>query len=263
MKRIFVVPKNDAEAVRIIEILQEKNEKLLITSQSWGASWEGLEEEIKKELHEYDKKYQLSIDSKIAIYGVELKGNNEYNAIDIDHHCYDNEDRSNKKSSLEQVAEIINYQLSNYDKMISANDTGYIPAMQNLDIDIAAEERESLIIKVRALDRKCQGITEEQEEQAIESIENNLEKIDETIIVKSPHSKCACYTDRLFGKYKRLLVISEDGESNFYGDKYTIEELFNKFEGWKGGNIEGNNGYWGGYGDQNEIEKIVREGEAN
>ena len=248
MNRVFVAPKNDAEAVRIIEILQEREEDVLVTSQSWGASWEGLEEDIKEELVGFDG----------VIYGIELKGSNPYNAVNLDHHFYEGDDRSNEKSSLEQVADIINYKLTDYDKMISCNDTGYIPAMQSLDIDITNEEREALIIKVRALDRKCQGITEEQEQQAIEAIENNLEKINNTIIVKSPHSKCACYTDRLFGKYDRLLIISEDGESNFYGDKLTIETLFDKFQGWKGGNIEGDSGYWGGYGDQIEIENIVK-----
>lgn len=257
MKRVFIVPKNDAEAVRIIEILQERKEKVLITSQSWGASWDGLEEEIKKEVSEIWKKYQLSLE-KVDIYGVELQGK-ALNVLckNLDHHFYADDDRSNSKSSLEQVSEVINYQMNNFDKMISANDTGYIPAMKSIDIDITNAEREALIIKVRALDRSCQGIIEEQEKQAIESIENNLEKIDGTIIIKSPHSKCACYTDRLFGKYKRLLIISEDGESNFYGDKKTIEALFNKFEGWKGGEIEKDDGYWGGYGDQSEIESIV------
>ena len=71
------------------------------------------------------------------------------------------------------------------------------------------------------------------------------------------HSKCACYTDRLFGKYERLLVLSDDGEVNFYGDKKTIEELFATFKGWKGGDIENNSGYWGGYGDHAKIKKLV------
>lgn len=258
MRRVFVVPKNDAESTRIIEILKERKEIFLVTSQSWGASWENLEEEIKVEIEEILKKFQF-LAQRTDIYGIELKGKAlNFLCKNIDHHHYHDDDRRNEKSSLEQVAELISYQMTNYDKMISANDTGYISAMKSLNIDITDSERGALIIKVRALDRKAQGIKEVQEQQSIKAIEN-LEKIKDTIIIKSEHSKCSCYTDRLFGEYKRLLIISEDGEQNFYGDKKTIEKLFKKIGGWKGGEINNNNGYWGGYANQEDVEKIVKE----
>lgn len=248
-KRIFVVPNNDAEANRIIEILEEREEDVFITNQNWGANWENLETKIKEKL-----KFYCKYNSKI--YGVELQGVNPYNATNIDHHCYKDDDRTNEKSSLEQVSKIVGYHPYILDEMIIANDIGYIPAMEK--VNASEETKERYIHKVRQLDRKAQGVTEKQEEQAIDAIENNLEKIGETIIINSPHSKCACYTDRLFGKYERLLIISEDGEINFYGDKKTISKLFNKFEGWKGGNIEEDNGYWGGYADKEDVLKVVK-----
>lgn len=256
----FLVPNNDAEAHRIIEILKSKpGVKVWVTNQQWGASWDKVESKIMDEIYAHDG----------HIWGVELQGKcpsfpGRKICHNIDHHVYENDDRSNSKSSIQQVAGLIGYNMSNYDLMISINDTHYIDGMKSIKLykpntatPISDEEREALIIQVRALDRKCQGISETQEKQAINSIENNMEVIGDTIIVKSKHSKCACYTDRLFGKYKRLLVLSEDGESNFFGDQKTIETLFSSFQGWKGGDIDNDSGYWGGYDNQSQIKEIV------
>lgn len=250
--RLFVVPNNDAEAMRIIEILKENNEKFLVTSQTWGASWSNLEDTIKKEIHEMWKQYQLGVTPKTTIYGVELQGEAQNILCEnIDHHTYENDDRSNKLSSLEQVLNLLNIQKTSWDKYISANDTGYIPAMiKSGAIDI-------FIQQIRALDRKAQGITTEQEKQAVEAIKK-LEKYGDLTIIRSTHSKCSIYTDKLYSQYKNLLILSKDGESNFYGDSEIVEELFQSFKGWKGGNLEEGYGFWGGYANQEEIEKTVK-----
>lgn len=258
--RLFVCPKNDAEALRIAEILKERGEKVLITGQGWGASWENLEEEVKKEVEELWKKYQLGLSSRPVVYGIELQGK-ALNVLceNIDHHAYADEDRSNSKSSLEQVAEIINYEMSLYDKFVAANDTGYIPKMLELakEYNLSEKETQDIIKKVRALDRKGQGVTEEQEEQAEKAISNMI-KVNDKIVIKSPHSKCATYTDRLFGEYKELIIFSDDGEVNYYGKKSVIDHLFNDYQGWKGGDIENDNGFWGGYPPKEDFKKIEK-----
>jgi len=50
-------------------------------------------------------------------------------------------------------------------------------------------------------------------------------------VVKLAHSKGATITDRLFGKYQNLLILSGDGEVKFYGDGKICEDLKNNFEG--------------------------------
>lgn len=249
--RLFVVPKNDAEAMRIIEILKENKEDFLVTSQTWGASWDNLEDSIKDTIEENFKKYQIGI-SKSEIFGVELQGKAP-NILckNIDHHTYENDDRTNKLSCLQQVLKLINREESQFDKLISANDIGYIPAMEALNATV--EE----IQKIRALDRKAQGVTQQQEQQATKAIEN-LEKYDDLTIIRSIHSKCSVYTDKLYSQYKNLLILSEDGESNFYGETKIVEKLFESFQGWKGGNLENGYGFWGGYADQLEIEKMAK-----
>lgn len=46
--KIWIVPNNDLEARTIIQLLEDKGEKHIITNQAWGASWEMLEPEVFK-----------------------------------------------------------------------------------------------------------------------------------------------------------------------------------------------------------------------
>lgn len=251
---LVVTPINDGEAVQIAKILKDKNVKTLITKQGWGASWDNLEPEIKKEIEELkNKNYQ--------IYGVELQGKAPEGAKNIDHHCYDGDDRSNEKSSLEQVADLIGYKLSLYEEFVAENDKGFIPAMISLakTKNLSKEQTQTLIQKVRLQDRAAQGITPEQEKIAEKAIEE-AEVSDDLTVVKMSHSKTATICDRLYGKYKNLLILSGDGEVNFFGAKRVIEALSSLVEGsWSGGDIIHDNGFWGGYPPQDlDIEKEVK-----
>lgn len=98
MERLWIVPNNDLEAKTIIEMLEREEEKFLVTGQTWGASWDNLEDEIKAEI---EAKKENS-----EIYGVELQGDSN-GAKNVDHHSYGDDDRSNEKSSIEQVAGIL------------------------------------------------------------------------------------------------------------------------------------------------------------
>lgn len=249
LNKIFVVPNNDAEAIQIQKILLDKKQNFLVTQQQWGASWEGLEDKIKEKLQNF----------KGQIYGVELQGNNIYDGLNVDHHKYNDDDRSNKLSSIQQVAELVSYEMTDFDNFISVNDNGYIPAMEKLsnELDMTEEETKNIINQIRFLDRQAQGITKEQEEQSNQAIlKLNLTEKQNLVIVHLPHSKCSTITDRLYGLYDNLLILSEDGESNFYGVGSVVSQLHKEFEGWCGGNLP-EYGFWGGYADQTKIKKLV------
>lgn len=254
-RRIWIVPNNDLEAKTIIDLLVRNGEEYLVTGQAWGASWENLEDEIKDRIKE-------ERENGAQIYGVELQGNSN-GTINIDHHTYGDDDRSNPKSSLEQVAEVIGVELSGYEMFVSANDKGYIPAMEELGRNLGMDEEEltQTINKVRMMDRKTQGVSEQQEEQAQEAVDRlgNIDKKSFLIIVKDlPHSKTSTITDRLYGKYDNLLITSEDGETNFYGKTEIIQMLNEKFPGgWSGGQLDQGSGFWGGYADQSAIKAAV------
>lgn len=240
--RLWIVPNNDLEAKTIINILTEQGEQYLITNQKWGASWENLEPGIKEKVEETKK----SNDKKI--YGIELQGYCE-GTENIDHHVYGSDDRSNSKSSLEQVAEILRRKLSIDEKFVAANDKGYIPAMEILgrSLNLSESEIKKYIEKTRKRDREIQGITDEQERQAEEVIDK-IEIKSRNICIHLPHSRTATVQDRLWGKFDNLLIISDGGEVNFYGTTRMILELKERFpNSYYGGTLSpvGYGGYWG------------------
>ena len=252
-KILVVTPVNDGEAVQISKILKVKNIKTLVTKQGWGASWANLEPEIKEKIESYkNKNYQ--------IYGVELQGKAPEGAKNIDHHRYDGDDRTNEKSSLEQVAELIGYKLSLFEEFVAENDKGFIPAMIELakTKNLGKEETQKLIEKVRLQDRAAQGITPEQERIAEKAIQE-AEVSDRLTVVRMSHSKTSTVCDRLWGGYKNLLILSEDGEVNFFGSGRVIKKLSSLVEGsWSGGDIDHDNGFWGGYLQNLDIEKEAK-----
>lgn len=253
--RLWVTPNNDLEAKTIVEMLEKNEEEYLVTGQAWGASWEKLEEELKE-------KVEKAKQNGKSVYGVELQGDSN-GAINIDHHIYGEDDRSNPKSSIEQVADILGVELTLDEQFVSANDKGYIPAMQELGANLGIEEKDlqEIIANIRMRDREMQGVTPEQEAQAQEAVEKlgDLSEKREYIAMDLPHSKTSTVTDRLFGKYDNLLITSADGETNFYGKTEIINMLNEKFPGgWSGGRLDQGSGFWGGYANQDEIKAEVK-----
>ena len=250
---VVVTPVNDGEATQIEKVLKENNIKTLVTKQGWGASWDGLEPEIKKEIKNLKNK-------NFKIFGVELQGSAPKGAKNIDHHRYDGDDRTNELSSLEQVAELIGYKLTLYEQFVAENDKGFIPAMLTLakNKNLDKKETKKLIEKVRLQDRAAQGITPEQEKIAEKAIKE-AEVTDSLTVVHMAHSKTSTVCDRLYGKYKNLLILSEDGEVNFFGCQKVIKKLSDLVKGsWSGGDLDHDNGFWGGYPQNLDIEKEVK-----
>ena len=253
--RMWIVPENDLEAKTIVEMLQREGENYLVTGQAWGASWEGLEEEIKEQVEKAKEEAR-------TVYGVELQGDSK-GAINVDHHIYGEDDRSNPNSSIEQVATILGVELTLDEQFVSANDKGYIPAMEKLgqELGLSEENLQEVISNIRMRDREMQGVTMEQEAQAQEAVEKlgELTEKRDYISMDLPHSKTSTITDRLYGKYDNLLITSADGETNFYGITEIINMLNEKFPGgWSGGQLDQGSGFWGGYADQEAIKSEVQ-----
>ena len=59
------------------------------------------------------------------------------------------------------------------EQFVSANDKGYIPAMEKLgaELGLSAEDLQEIISNIRMRDREMQGVTPEQEAQAQEAVE--------------------------------------------------------------------------------------------
>lgn len=266
-KRLWVTPNNDLEAKTIIEMLKRNGEEFLVTGQDWGASWDKLEEELKAKIEEAKKEQK-------TVYGVELQGDSK-GAINVDHHIYGEDDRSNPDSSIEQVGKILGVGLSIDEQFVSANDKGYIPAMEELgaELGLSEEDSQEIIANIRMRDRAMQGITPEQEAQAQEAVEK-LGKIAEKreyIQLDLPHSRTATVTDRLYGKYDNLLITCADGETDFFGKADIIKMLLEKFPNpnpeenpycrWASGDFENlGYGFWGGNTNLNQeaVKEVVQ-----
>ena len=153
------------------------------------------------------------IKKRLLFYGIEL-------IKDIDVECYKEIDHHNEKSnldsSIEQIADILGIKLSYFEQLIAANDKGYIPLMKKLN----ASDKD--IQRIRKLDRKFQGVSEEDELQAIEDIKN-LQIINGVKVIKTKLAKFSPITDRLEGE----IIVANDKEAVYYGSKVKqlIEQL--------------------------------------
>jgi hypothetical protein len=154
------------------------------------------------------------------------------NYLLIDHH----NENADKPSSLEQVAKLLDIELTREQQLIAANDKGFIPSM----VAIGATPEE--ITKIRRLDREAQGVTEEDEHLGEKSIKKNRKEKGEITVVKSLTSKFSTITDRLY-PCTRLLIYTEK-ELNYFGIgtnqlKVEFAKLIKEGKAYSGGTGEG------------------------
>lgn len=140
-------------------------------------------------------------------YGVELQEDfpPPKNYTRIDHH----NDFGNRPAAILQVAGLLGIVPDRHLQLVAANDAGYIPAMQAL----GATEAE--ILNIRRLDRAAQGVTEEDERLAEQSISENLTSFGSLLIVRSLTQHFSTICDRLF-PYIQLLIYTDE-EWTYYG----------------------------------------------
>lgn len=172
-------------------------------------------------------------------------------SIVIDHHG----ERSHEEPSLIQFLKLIGLEPTRRQRLIGANDAGYIPAM------LAMGATEAEISEIRRMDREAQGVTEEMEAEAERAI-SEKEIVNGVTIVKMAHSKTATVCDRLFNPAEKqnLLILSGDGEVNYFGNGALCAVLKEKFEGWNGGSGLGDaegTAFWGGYPNQDEVVRFI------
>lgn len=242
----------DGEMVEIINSCRKAGVEVVDNHLGWGASASAYAEEIAQAVSEgkLPVLVELSLDIEVPS-----------TSIIVDHH----NENVGKPASLLQVLNLIGVEPSREQQLIAANDCGYIPGM--LALGATAEE----VAKVRYADRAAQGITPEQEIEAERAIAA-AEVVNGVTIVRMAHSKTATVCDRLFNpeKEQRLLILSEDGESNFFGNGELCKLLqgektgktpegwdtYSNFGGWIGGNLL-TSGFWGGYADQQDVLNYV------
>jgi hypothetical protein len=235
---IFFLGGYDAEMMEIKNILEAKELKFFDRQLSWGAaSLSAYNDEIDK----------VSLDTIPVFIELKLDCPCSERSIIIDHH--DEKAGNDKKTSIEQVADLLGIELNRHQQLISANDRGHIKAMREL----CASDKE--IAEIRLLDRKAQGVTDDDERFAEELIACRFEKIsDDAVIVNSLTNKTSPVFDRLYDKYRHIFVFTPDGEMNYSGAGEVVNRLVDEYkkrqekdpsiEFWFGGNLP-DNGFFG------------------
>ena len=216
---------HDAEMCEIKKILQENRIRFYDKNLQWGARLSDYKKELNA-LNPQDKPVlvELSIDIPLP-----------RNCIVIDHHS--EKAGRGKPTSIEQVAEILGIELNRRQKLIAANDRAHIKGL----IEAGATQEE--IAEIRTFDRRCQGVTDEEERQA-EEICKDFKSYDRLDILEIPFKHTSTITDRLFGKYQNLLLITPE-MINFFGDGRIAQKLGKAFKAsWYGGNLP-EDGFWG------------------
>lgn len=235
---IFFLGGHDAEMNAIKKILEQNNKIIFDNNLSWSnATLSSYKDDIKN----------LS-DGDVPVF-IELQLDCHYpeNSIIIDHH--NEKAGKDKKTSIEQIANLLGVPLNRQQKLISANDRGHINGM----MDIHATDKE--IYNIRALDRKAQGVTEHDEKKAEQSIEQKLEQIgSNAVIIESLTVKTSPIVDRLYDKYLHIFIYTPKGMLIYSGngemiDKLethckTIQKQGKGFQFFKGGELPVN-GYFG------------------
>lgn len=251
---VFLLGGKDAEMQQIKKRLSENWISFLDKNLSWWANIQDYRKEIIQILKQ--GKHPIAIELTWA-------GEKGYKKVGvIDHHW---ELAGKNQASLLQVLDYIGVKPDLEDELISANDSGYIPeVIRTLEKHGINDPKEQWkhIEYIRSLDRKAQGIGPEQEKQAIKAIAKKEILIDwKLVLVYLPHSKTAAVTDRLHATYSNLLIISDDGEINFFGNGLICEALHKKFWGWAGninyGKDTNETAYWWGYPNHQEVKSFI------
>lgn len=226
MDYVFFLGGKDLEMETIKSRLIEYHIPFVDKNLEWGAAASAYLDEINAFIK----------DGKIPVL-VELKEDVQINDhfLIIDHHG----DASGNPASIIQVLNVIDVKPTRYDKLVAANDSGYIPGMQK----IGATQDE--INEIRLADRKAQGVTEEME-QAAEMALQKCSTFGDLVVVQLGHTKCSPVTDRLFPTWpegkENLLVICEDlsygsplYEINYFGRGDICSTIKESYSGWGGG----------------------------
>ena len=222
---VFFLGGKDLEMLTIRGLLERTGQKFYDKGLEWGAKASAYAEDIQFTLDWSKGGVPVLVELEIDIKLPET-------ALVIDHHG----DRSSEEASILQVVRILGCAPTWDQKLVAANDSGYIPAMLREGASLEA------VANIRRRDREAQGVTEEMEKQAEEAVSNYREARG-VIIVHIPHNKFSTVTDRLFsqwedGKENLVVVCDTHGpecEVYYFGRGDICRDIKTKWNGFGGG----------------------------
>lgn len=240
-KDVFLLGGKDLEMYQIEKRLRRSGKEFIARELQWGAKIDNYNDIIQNILKEGDTPVAVELGGADAVEGV----------IDIDHH----NEKTGRPASITQVMGRIGKPMSLVDEMIAANDSAYIPGMEQKMEEYRSQLVEKygegkfeklktkLIELIRAKDRQMQGVTPEMEIESAEAIEKAEHGPNGLLIVRVAHGKISPVTDRLFptwpGGKENLIAVCKANESiqevNYFGRGDICKEVKERFSGWGGG----------------------------
>ncbi|MEX2565430.1 MAG: hypothetical protein WD431_05775 [Cyclobacteriaceae bacterium] len=239
---LFLLGGYDLEMVEIRNFLSAHKVPFLDAKLGWdNATWKAYKDP------EFESKVQTEVDNGVQVYGIELRGEAIPGCKLIDHH----NELQDLPAAIEQVATLLGIELDRRQRLIAANDKGYIPAMK----EMGATQDE--VDEIRRADRKVQGVTDEEEKQAEIDIAEG-EKLNDLFIIKTDLPRFSPIPDKLFGKTSKLLIYNKNS-LNFYGQgkKTVTEHLKDYIDSGKAYEGGGESGYFGISKDALKQEEIL------
>ncbi len=242
-KMIFLLGGYDLEMITLKTLFETHQITFFDKQLKWGAK-----------LSEYND--ILTLYPQTLIYGIELIEdiNPPPNYHAIDHH----NQHSHRPSSLFQVLDLLDIKPTRQHQLISANDIRHIQAMQCMGA--TTEEIET----IRKKDRKIQGVTQEEEIQALQDIK-----------IASKHhgiytikTKLEHFSPIVDGFTLRPLLVYSKKALNYYGDIAFLLQHYKKEIDLK--NAYHGRGYFGFYSEylntqniQQKVEEIITMSQHN
>jgi hypothetical protein len=211
----------------------------------WGAKASAYRDEIHAAIADGRIPVLIELEDDLGLTRDGDRISDSSRVILVDHHG----PRAGKAqpTSLHQVFELFELRPQSWTRwfeLVAANDSGYIPAMQQI------EATRDEIVRIRAADRAAQGITAKQEAQGEKALETaQVIAGGRLTVVGLPHDRTAVVADRLALDPTRpgpanLFILGRES-LHFFGDGRLVLSLNERFPGgWYGGSLP-DRGFWG------------------
>jgi hypothetical protein len=147
-----ICPSNDGESKTILDICRRLDVDARVSRQPWGAT---LDQEPAENLRDL-KQIVAVVEMPSTVLEDELRRRG-HDVVIVDHHYYKGAglDRRKKLSSLEQIAQLLDYTLTRWEMGIAINDRAYIFGL--MEAGYTMEE----IVAIRRFDLESQGVPPE------------------------------------------------------------------------------------------------------
>lgn len=209
-KRLWVCSGNDLETAEIIKLLEHENETCLTVSSVQNMPWKSVSFQIQSLL-------RRNSDEKKDIYVLGVT-DSPYNELKSDE----------SQSKLEQVSDVLGENLTIDQQFISAYAKSGEQGIHEFAglLEIPNDQVAEIVKDINGRDRQAQGITIQQEAEAVKAIRLAKEKGDFTY-VQIPHNKIRTVLDRV--NVENIAIICPEGETYIKANRKYIDLLSDKF----------------------------------